>query len=134
MKKLESSLTNMVLVLVASALVMGGVLALVNHITEGPINEQKEKSLADGIQAVMGGGELTVTANDTIVKDVDKDGKSFELLALVTSDGEVMGTNSPTAIRTFDAMIKQFKLPIEDVMIVSNKSKNNRDYLNLELK
>ena len=65
----------MVLVLVASALVMGGVLALVNHITEGPINEQKEKSLADGIQAVMGGGELTVTANDTIVKDVDKDGK-----------------------------------------------------------
>ena len=33
MKKLESSLLNMVLVLVGVALVMGGLLALVNHAT-----------------------------------------------------------------------------------------------------
>ena len=37
MKKLESSLTNMVLVLTGVAVIMGGILAYVNHLTEGPI-------------------------------------------------------------------------------------------------
>ena len=37
MQKLESSLKNMVLVLVGVALVVGAVLAYVNHITSGPI-------------------------------------------------------------------------------------------------
>ena len=50
MKKLESSLTNMVLVLTGVAVIMGGILAFVNHLTEGPINAQKEKALADGIK------------------------------------------------------------------------------------
>ena len=50
MKKLESSLTNMVLVLTGVAVIMGGILALVNHMTEGPINAQKAKTLADGIR------------------------------------------------------------------------------------
>jgi len=66
MKKLESSLVNMVLVLVAVALITGGLLAWVNHITEGPIAAQQDKALADGIKTVMGGKDLTVTANDTI--------------------------------------------------------------------
>ena len=39
MKKLESTLTNMVVVLTAVAVVMGGVLAWVNHLTSGPISE-----------------------------------------------------------------------------------------------
>lgn len=79
-------------------------------------------------------GQMITISGYVRYADMDKDGKSFDLLALVTADGEIMGTNSPTAIRTFDAMIEQFKLPIEDVLITSNKSKNNRDYLNLELK
>ena len=54
MKKLESSLLNMVLVLTLVAVVMGGILAYVNHLTEGPINEQKNKALADGIAIAMG--------------------------------------------------------------------------------
>ena len=37
MQKLESSLKNMVLVLVGVALVVGAVLAYVNRITSGPI-------------------------------------------------------------------------------------------------
>jgi Na+-translocating ferredoxin:NAD+ oxidoreductase RnfG subunit len=53
MKKLESSLTNMVLVLTGVAVIMGGILAYVNHLTEGPIAQQKEKALADGIKTVM---------------------------------------------------------------------------------
>ena len=53
MKKLESSLTNMVLVLTGVAVIMGAILAYVNHLTEGPIAEQKTKALADGIKTVM---------------------------------------------------------------------------------
>lgn len=34
MKKLESSLLNMVLVLTGVAVIMGGILAFVNHLTE----------------------------------------------------------------------------------------------------
>lgn len=45
MKKLESSITNMVLVLVGVALITGGILAYVNHITEAPIKLQAEKLL-----------------------------------------------------------------------------------------
>ena len=54
MKKLESSLLNMVLVLTGVAVIMGAILAWVNSVTSGPIAEQKEKALADGIKAVMG--------------------------------------------------------------------------------
>lgn len=71
MKKLESSLLNMVVVLVAVALIMGGVLAWVNHITEGPISAQAEKALAEGIKTVMGGEKLTVVANDTVRQTID---------------------------------------------------------------
>lgn len=108
MKKLQSSLTNMVLVLVASALVMGGILALVNHITEGPINEQKEKSLADGIKLVMGGGELTVTANDTIVKDVDKDGKEETYILHHANDnkGQALGVAVESTTQGFGGDLK----------------------------
>lgn len=66
MKKLESSITNMVLVLVGVALITGGILAYVNHITEEPIKLQASKTLADGIKSVMGGVQLTVTEDDTI--------------------------------------------------------------------
>lgn len=45
MKKLESSITNMVLVLVGVALITGGILAYVNHITEAPINFRQRKLL-----------------------------------------------------------------------------------------
>jgi len=71
MKKLESSLTNMVVVLCLVALITGGLLAYVNDVTSGPIKAQAEKTLADGIKNVMGGGELTVSKTDTVKQNVD---------------------------------------------------------------
>lgn len=71
MKKLESSLINMVLVLVGVALIMGGILAWVNHVTEGPIAKQAEQALANGIKEVMGGEKLTVMNNDTVIQTID---------------------------------------------------------------
>ena len=70
MKKLESTLLNMVLVLTSVAVIMGGILAYVNHLTEGPITEQKAKALADGIKSVMGVDEITVAEIDTVSQNV----------------------------------------------------------------
>ena len=74
MKKLESSLTNMVLVLTGVAVIMGGILACVNHLTEGPIAQQKEKALADGIKTVMVCDDLVVSKTDTVRRN-DAKGK-----------------------------------------------------------
>lgn len=84
MKKLESTMTNMVLVLVGVALITGIILAYVNHITEGPVKAQAEKTLADGIKTVMGGGELTVTKTDTVKQNIN--GKEVVFVLHHTAD------------------------------------------------
>ena len=85
MKKLESSLTNMVLVLTGVAVIMGGILAYVNHLTEGPISEQKAKTLADGIKSVMGVSDITVANTDT-VRQQDAKGKAMTFVIYQTKD------------------------------------------------
>ena len=87
MKKLESSVTNMVLVLTLVAVIMGGILAFVNHLTEGPISEQKEKALADGIKAVMVCDELTVAKTDE-VKQNDEKGKEVTYIIYQVKDAQ----------------------------------------------
>ena len=74
MKKLESSLLNMVLVLTGVAVLMGMVLAYMNHLTTDPIAQQKEKALNEGIKAVMASNEIEVTATDTL-RQTDAKGK-----------------------------------------------------------
>ena len=85
MKKLESSLLNMTLVLTGVAVIMGAVLAYVNDLTSGPINEQKEKALADGIKAVMVSDDIIVAHTDT-VKQNDPKGKELTYIA-----GDILG-------------------------------------------
>ena len=85
-KKLESSLLNMVLVLTGVAVVMGGILAYVNHLTEGPIAQQKEKALADGIKTVMGVDDITVSTTDTVRQNVG--GKELTYIIYQTQDAQ----------------------------------------------
>ena len=66
MKKLQSSLTNMVCVLTGVAVIMGGILAFVNHLTTEPIEAQKKQALDNGIKTVMQADELTITSTDTV--------------------------------------------------------------------
>ena len=87
MKKLESSLTNMVLVLTGVAVIMGGVLAYVNHLTEGPISEQKAKALSDGIKSVMCVSDIKVAKTDT-VKQNDAKGKELTYIIYQTQDAQ----------------------------------------------
>ena len=64
MKKLDSSLLNMVLVLTCVAVVMGVILAFMNNLTSAPIAQQKE--MADGIKMVMQADDMTVSRIDTL--------------------------------------------------------------------
>jgi len=86
MKKLESSLLNMVLVLTSVAVIMGGILAFVNHLTEGPIAEQKAKALADGIKSVMGVDDITVSTTDTVRQNIA--GKELTYVIYQTKDAK----------------------------------------------
>ena len=87
MKKLKSSLTNMVLVLTGVAVIMGGILAYVNHLTEGPIAQQKEKTLADGIKTVMVCDDLVVSKTDT-VRQNDAKGKEQTYIIYQIQDAQ----------------------------------------------
>ena len=87
MEKLKSSITNMALVLTGVAVITGGILAYVNNLTSGPIAQQKEKALADGIKAVMGGGELSVAKTDT-VRQNDEKGKEMTDIIYQTQDSQ----------------------------------------------
>ena len=91
MKKLESSITNMIVVLVGVALITGAILAYVNNITTEPINAQAEKTLTDGIKKVMGGGDLKVASNDTVRQTVN--GKELTFIIHTTQDasGKALG-------------------------------------------
>ena len=91
MKKLESTITNMVVVLVGVALVTGSILAYVNHVTEEPIKLQAEKTLADGIKAVMGGVELTVAKDDTVRQNVAGKEATFVIHEAVGADKAPLG-------------------------------------------
>jgi len=97
MKKLESSLLNMVLVLTGVAVVMGGILAFVNHLTEGPINEQKEKALADGIKAVMVCDNLVVAKTDEVKQN---DAKGKEMVYTVYQVQDAQGQDLGAAVES----------------------------------
>ncbi len=77
----------MVLVLTGVAVIMGGILAYVNHLTEGPIALQKEKALADGIKSVMCVSDLTVAKTDTVRKNDDK-GKELTFIIYNVKDAQ----------------------------------------------
>ena len=79
MKKLKSSLTNMLVVLTVITIVAAGVLASVNAVTAPQIEKINEENLAAGIKAVMGSDDIQVSEpwevdNFTAYDINDKDG------------------------------------------------------------
>ena len=107
MKKLESSLLNMVLVLTGVAVVMGGILAYVNHLTEGPIAQQKEKTLADGIKAVMVCDDIVVAKTDE-VRQNDAKGKEqvFMIYQVKDAQGKDLGAAVESTTMGFGGDLK----------------------------
>ena len=106
MKKLESSLLNMVLVLTLVAVIMGGVLAYVNHLTEGPISEQKEKALANGIKTVMVCNDLTVAKTDEVKQNVDGKELTFIVYNVKDAQGKDLGAAVQSTTMGFGGDLK----------------------------
>ena len=91
MQKLESSLKNMVIVLVGVALIVGAVLAYVNHITSGPIAEKAEKSLAVGIKSVMGADDIQVAEPEEVSQTIDGKQVNFVIHKCADKSGRQLG-------------------------------------------
>jgi electron transport complex protein RnfG len=106
MKKLESSLTNMTLVLTLVAVVMGGILAFVNHLTEGPIQQQKEKALADGIKAVMVCNDLVVAVPVEVKQTVDGKEHTFIIYNVKDAQGKDLGAAVQSTTMGFGGDLK----------------------------
>lgn len=106
MKKLESTISNMVIVLVGVALITGAILAYVNHITTEPIRLQSEKTLTEGIKKVMGGGELKVTSNDTISQKIDGKDVSFVIHVTESANGQALGAAVESTTSGFGGDLK----------------------------
>jgi electron transport complex protein RnfG len=106
MKKLESSLLNMTLVLTLVAVVMGGILAYVNHLTEGPIQEQKEKALADGIKTVMVCNDLVVAAPVEVKQNVDGKELTYIIYNVKDAQGKDLGAAVQSATMGFGGDLK----------------------------
>lgn len=102
MKKLQSTLPNMAIVLTSIAIVAGLALGYVNSVTAGPIEQIKAQQLSDGIKAVLGADQVKVEAPDTLesgavlyrtdkgvaVQATDPNGFGGKLTVLVGFDGD----------------------------------------------
>lgn len=87
MKKLESSLKNMLLVLTGVTAVSVALLAYVNELTRDPIEAAKAKDLSDAVSAVVPGFD-----NDPIAekKEQDVNGVSYAVYP-ATKSGQFIG-------------------------------------------
>ena len=117
MKKLESSLKNMVLVLTVISIVAGGLLAYINKVTQGPIAEINAKNLQEGIKKVILGGQpgdlkveepvenggytLYKTDKGTAVKAVANGfGGPLEVLVGFNEAGDILGYTILSTVET----------------------------------
>lgn len=117
MKKLESSFTNMVIVLTIISVIAGGTLAYINKVTQEPIAEINAKNLQDGIKKVILGeteGTLKVeepiesegyliyhTDKGTAIKAIANGfGGPLEILVGFDAQGNIMGYTILSTLET----------------------------------
>ena len=96
----------MTLVLTLVAVVMGGILAFVNHLTEGPILEQKDKALADGIKAVMVCNDLVVAEPVEVKQTVDGKEHTFIIYNVKDAQGKDLGAAVQSTTMGFGGDLK----------------------------
>ena len=70
MKKLESNIVNMAIVLTVIAVVAGGLLAWVNNVTAGPIEQINNQAIENGIKSViLGDRDIQFTVEAPVEQD-----------------------------------------------------------------
>ena len=87
MKKLESNIMNMALVLTVIAVVAAGLLAWVNNVTSGPIKEINNLAIENGIKSVILGDR---DIEFTVETPVEREGFIFH--SVNDKNGNLIGT------------------------------------------
>ena len=106
MEKIKSSLSNMLFVLVGFAVLIGALLALVNHLTEGPIAEKADKTLRDGIQTVMQAQEIKVEKPDTVRQTKNSKQTAFVVHRVADATGKDLGAAVESTVMGFGGDMK----------------------------
>ncbi|MCQ2243622.1 MAG: RnfABCDGE type electron transport complex subunit G [Bacteroidaceae bacterium] len=91
MQKLKSSITNMVLVLVGVAVIMGAILAYVNQLTTPAIKAINEKNTQDAIAAVLPGVKSDKIEDEETTLNIGGKDYAF-VLHKAMAGGECVGT------------------------------------------
>ncbi len=96
----------MVLVLVGVAVVIGAVLAWVNNITEKPIAEKAQQTLAAGIKEVMNSTDIKVEDPDTVKMEIQGKESVFTVHNVYTTDGAYLGSAVESTTMGFGGDLK----------------------------
>ena len=116
MKKLESSLKNMVIVLTGVTVVAGALLGYVNELTKGPIAEANAKALSDAIALVVPGFDNNpADAPETF----ELNGATYKIYK-ATKGGEFIGAAVESSANGFGGALK--------VLVGFDKEGNIIDY------
>ena len=116
MKKLESSLMNMVLVLTGVTVIAGALLGYVNELTKGPIAEANAKALSDAIALVVPGFDNNpAEAHETI----ELNGATYKIYK-ATKGGEFIGAAVESSANGFGGAL--------NVLVGFDKEGNIIDY------
>lgn len=80
-------------------------------------------------------GEVINIVDAVVYEDETTKGDMTKILSVRTSDGDILATNSPTVIRTFERMTTCFnnQFPLENVVIKPGISKGGRNFIDLAL-
>ena len=96
----------MVLVLVGVAVVIGAVLAWVNNITEKPIAEKAQQTLAAGIKEVMNSTDIKVEDPDTVKMEIQGKESIFTIHNVYATDGAYLGSAVESTTMGFGGDLK----------------------------
>ena len=116
MKKLESSLMNMVLVLTGVTEIAGALLGYVNELTKGPIAEANAKALSDAIALVVPGFDNNPAEAP---ESIDLNGATYKIYK-ATKGGEFIGAAVESSANGFGGAL--------NVLVGFDKEGNIIDY------
>ena len=116
MKKLESSLMNMVLVLTGVTVIAGALLGYVNELTKGPIAEANAKALSDAIALVVPGFDNNPAEAPECI---DLNGATYKIYK-ATKGGEFIGAAVESSANGFGGAL--------NVLVGFDKEGNIIDY------
>lgn len=106
MKPARSSLLNMILALVGTALVTAAALAIVHQITEKTIQHQAQRTLAEGIKNVMHTPEMKIAETKNVVCSVDGKVTNFVVHNVQDGSGKPVGAAVESSVMGFGGELR----------------------------